>query len=201
MGARSAESPTMHLPRLPALLLTALLAAPMAQAAPRFDGRQVSVEAADAQQFVQGQFPQRRSALGGLLELSLSRPQLELPPGNRLHLGLDLAAATAGATPVPLGRVRLSSALRYDAAQQAFFLEQPAIEDFRPARPELALDAGTRSLLSAWLADYARGEPVYRIEPPLAALLGGAQVQAAGVRDGRLYVQFDRDPVTGAGAP
>lgn len=185
-----------RLPLLPALL-AALLVLPAAQAEPRFEGRQVSVDAADAQQFVQGRFPQRHSALGGLLQLTVSDPQLEFPPGERLQLELDLAAATAGAAPVTLGRVLLGSALRYDAGARAFFLEQPSIEAFQPARPELALDAGTRGLLNAWLADYARSEPVYRIEP-LAALLGGLEVQSAGVRDGRLYVLFDRDPVTGA---
>lgn len=184
-------------PLIPAMF-AALLALPAAQAEPRFEGRQVSVDAADAQQFVEGRFPQRHSALGGLLQLAVSRPQLELPPGERLRLELDLAAATAGAAPVALGRVLLSSALRYDAGARAFFLEQPSIEAFQPARPELALDAGTRGLLNTWLADYARNEPVYRIEPPLAALLGGLEVQSAGVRDGRLYVLFDRDPATGA---
>ncbi len=188
-------------PMFRALLPCLLLIAPLVQAEPRFEGRQVSVGAADAQQFMQGQFPQRHSALGGLLQLVVSAPRLELPPGERLHLGLDLAAAPAGAAPSAVGRVQLSSALRYDTTAQAFFLEQPVIEDFRPARPGLELDAGTRSLLSAWLADYARSEPVYRVEPAMAALLGGVQMQAAGVRDGRLYVRFDRDPTTGMAAP
>lgn len=184
----------MRLSRPLPVLLAALLALPPALAAPRFEGRQVSVQAADAQAFLQGRFPQRHSALGGLLELTVSNPRLELSPGTRMRLGLDLAAATAGGPPTPVGRVQLSSALRYDPARKAFFLEQPAIEDFRPAQAGLALDEGTRGLLNAWLADYARSEPVYRIEPPLAALLGGVQVEAAGVRDGQLYVLLDRDP-------
>ena len=193
----------MHIPRLlrfalfPAAL-AALLTMPAADAEPRFEGRRVSIEAADAQQFVETRFPQRHSALGGLLQLAVSRPRLQLPPGERLHLELDLAAGTAGAAPVALGRVLLSSALRYDTGARAFFLEQPSIESFQPARPELALDSGTRGLLSTWLADYARTEPVYRLEPPLAALLGGLEVQSAGVRDGRLYVLFDRDPAGAA---
>ena len=75
------------------------------------------------------------------------------------------------------------------------------MESFRPARPELALDGRTRGLLNAWLADYARSEPVYRLEPAMAALLGGMEVESAGGADGRLYVLFDRDPVTGMAAP
>ncbi len=185
----------------PILLVASLMLAGPALAEPLFEGRRVSVGAEDAQQFIQSQFPQRHDALGGLLQLALSQPRLLLPPGQRLRLELDLAAATAGGTPAPLGRVLLSSALRYDVAARAFFLEQPAVESFRPARPELALDGRTRGLLNAWLADYARSEPVYRLEPAMAALLGGMEVESAGVADGRLYVLFDRDPVTGMAAP
>jgi len=185
----------------PILLVASLILAAPTLAEPLFEGRRVSVGAEDAQQFIQSQFPQRHDALGGLLQLALSQPRLLLPPGQRLRLELDLAAATAGGTPAPLGRVLLSSALRYDVAARAFFLEQPAVESFRPARPELALDGRTRGLLNAWLADYARSEPVYRLEPAMAALLGGMEVESAGVADGRLYVLFDRDPVTGMAAP
>src|SRR5690606_28425794 len=185
----------------PILLVASLILAAPTLAEPLFEGRRVSVGAEDAQQFIQSQFPQRHDALGGLLQLALAQPRLLLPPGQRLHLELDLAGATAGGTPAPLGRVLLSSALRYDAAARAFFLEPPAVESFRPARPELALDGRTRGLLNAWLADYARSEPVYRLEPAMAALLGGMEVESAGVADGRLYVLFDRDPVTGMAAP
>ena len=185
----------MRLHRILPALLGLLLATPAVQAEPRVEGRRISVDSADARAFIQERFPQRHSTLGGLLQLTVSNPGLELPPGARMHLGLDLAAATAGGASTPVGRVLLSSALRYDAAAKAFFLEQPAIEDFRPARAGLELDASTRGLLNAWLADYARSEPVYRIEPPLAALLGGIQVESAGVQDGRLYVLLDRDPV------
>lgn len=185
---------TRIFPALLAALLAALLVPTAARAEPRVEGRRLSVEAGDAQAFVQERFPQTHDTLGGLLRLTVSNPTLELPPGTRMQLALDLAAATAGAAPSPVGRVRLSSALRYDPAARAFFLDQPAIEDFRPARAGLELDAGTRGLLNTWLADYARTEPVYRIEPPLAAMLGGIQVESAGVKDGRLYVLLDRDP-------
>ena len=175
------------------LLLGALLSPGAAPATPQVAGHEVSISAADAQQFLAGRFPQRQDLLGGLFEITVSRPQLAIPPGTRLQLGMDLALATAGGTPVPMGQLMLTSALRYDAAQRALFLDQPRIDRFTPAGSRGELDEESRALLNAWLADYARSEPVYRIDPTLAALLGGMAVQSAGVRDGRLVLTFDRD--------
>ncbi|GAB3506813.1 DUF1439 domain-containing protein [Pseudoxanthomonas daejeonensis] len=189
-------------PGLPAivLFLILLVVAIAAHAAPRVQGRQVSIAAADAQQFLEGQFPHSQDMLGGLFEVTVSRPRLALPPGTRMQLGMDLALATAGGAPVPMGQLELTSALRYDTAQAAFFLDQPRIDAFHPPSGSGSLDDGSRELLNAWLADYARKEPVYRIDPTMAALLGGLAVQSAGVQDGRLVVTFNRDVGGMAGA-
>ena len=186
-----------------ALLLPALLCAAAALAAPTASGRQIAVPAADVQQFLDGRFPHRQQLLGGLAEVSVSRPGLTIPPGDRLRLGMDVALGTLGGAPAPMGRLELSSALRYDAAQRAFLLDQPRIEAFHPAAGDGGLDAESRALLDAWLADYARKQPVYRIDPALAALAGGLEVQSAGVRDGSLVVTFNQDigAVAGALAP
>ena len=179
--------------------LLLLAAAPVARAAGlQVEGRRLSVGAADMQSFIETRFPLRYAPLGPLLALDVSRPRLSLPPGPRLRLLLDLAVATGGA-PVPLGTAELSSALRYDPAGQAFHLDQPRIERFLPASGQGRLDESGRGLLNAWLADYARTEPVYRIDPALAAMLGGLQVQDVAIADGRLAVTFDRD--LGAIAP
>src|SRR5690606_33485207 len=90
------EEPSMRLHRILPALLGLLLATPAVQAEPRVEGRRISVDSADARAFIQERFPQRHSTLGGLLQLTVSNPGLELPPGARMHLGLDLAAATAG---------------------------------------------------------------------------------------------------------
>lgn len=162
-------------------------------AAPQISGRDVSVQAGDVQQYLSGHFPQTHKALGGLIALSVSDPQLALPPGDRLHMAFDLALATAGGAPAPVGHVSLSSALRYDTAKQGFFLDQPTIEDFKPANAGARLDGQTRQLVDMWLADYARKQPIYRIEPALAQMMGALQVQSATVRDGRLVVTFNQD--------
>lgn len=176
------------------VLSAALVAAAVgAQAAPTIEGRQLSVGAADVQQYLDQSFPRNQDALGGLLQLTLSQPKLALPAGERLKLGMDVAMATAGGAPTRLGTVELSSGLRYDAQTQGFHLQQPTLDEFIPAQQGGRLDARTRTLLNAWLGDYAQREPIYRLDPAVAGMLGALQVQSAQVRDGRLQVTFNQD--------
>jgi len=181
--------------RLSAALFALALGAAFgnAGAAPVVRGDQVSVEANDVQQYLGGTFPQTHDALGGLLELTVSNPQLTLPPGNRLNMNFDLALATAGGAPTPVGNVALSSALRYDTARQGFFLDQPTVDQFKPAQAGGKLDSRTRELLNVWLADYARKEPIYQLDPAIASLMGTLQVQSAAVENGRLVVHFNQN--------
>ncbi len=173
---------------------TVLLAAAIgAQAAPSISGRQLSVGATDVQQYLDGSFPRTQDALGGLIAMTMSHPQLTLPQGNRLDLGFDIAMATAGGNPAPLGKVKLSSGLRYDAETQGFHLQEPTVDDFTPANNGGKLDSRTRGLLNAWLVDYARREPIYKIDPTVAAVLGTLQVQSAQVENGKLVVTFNQD--------
>jgi len=173
---------------------TVLIAAAIgAQAAPSISGRELAVGATDVQQYLDGSFPRTQDALGGLIALTMSHPQLSLPAGERLDLGMDLALATAGGTPTNLGKVKLSSGLRYDAQTQGFHLDQPTVDDFTPANNGGRLDSRTRSLLNAWLTDYARREPIYKIDPTVASVLGALQVQSAQVENGKLVVTFNQD--------
>lgn len=173
---------------------TVLIAAAVgAQAAPTVSGRQLSVGASDVQQYLDGSFPRTQDALGGLIAMTMSHPQLALPQGNRLDLGFDVAMATAGSAPAALGKVKLSSGLRYDAQTQGFHLDQPTVDDFTPANNGGRLDSRTRSLLNAWLTDYARREPIYKIDPTVASVLGALQVQSAQVENGKLVVTFNQD--------
>ncbi|MEQ7414387.1 DUF1439 domain-containing protein [Xanthomonas campestris pv. campestris] len=176
-------------------LLALALAMPLsaAWAAPQIQGRQISVQAADVQQYLGGRFPQTHDALGGLIEMTVSNPALSLPPGDRLKMAFDLALATAGGTPAPVGNVTLSSALRYDTAKQGFYLDQPTVDDFRPANAGAKLDSSTRQLLNAWLADYARKEPIYKIDPAIAAVMGNVQVESVAIQNGRLAVNFNQN--------
>lgn len=185
----NARSLLLRLATCTVLIATAVAA----QAAPSITGRQLSVGATDVQQYLDSSFPRTQDALGGLIALTMSHPQLRLPQGNRLDLGFDLAMGTAGGAPTPLGKVKLSSGLRYDAQTQGFHLEQPTVDDFTPANNGGRLDSRTRGLLNAWLVDYARREPIYKIDPSVAAVLGTLQVQSAQVENGKLVLTFNQD--------
>lgn len=175
------------------MLLVLALAAGSAHALPTVHGKQIAVQAVDVQHYLDGGFPQHHKALGGLLKLTVSNPKLTLPPGNQLKLSLDLAMAAAGSGSSPLGRVTLSSGLRYDTAQQGFFLDSPHVDAFHAADGSNSLDANSRALLDAWLADFARKRPIYRIDPDIARLMGALQVKSADIENGHLVVNFNQD--------
>ena len=175
------------------VMAAALLFAPGAFAAPQLDGKRLTIGADDVQSYLDGSFPRSQSALGGLMALSMSAPKLTLPTGSRLQLGMDVGVSTAGGAPVPLGSVTLSSALRYDAQTRGFHLVEPSIEDFRAVSGAGQLDSRTRSLLNTFLADYARREPIYRIDPTIASVLGTLQVKSVGIENGRIAVQFNQN--------
>jgi len=182
-------------PLLTRLAASTVLAAAAigAQAAPSISGRELSVGASDVQQYLDTSFPRTQDALGGLIAMTMSHPKLTLPQGSRLDLGFDVALATAGSAPAPLGKVKLSSGLRYDAQTQGFHLDQPTVDDFTPVNNGGRLDSRTRELLNAFLVDYARREPIYKIDPTVGAMLGALQVQSAQVQNGKLVVTFNQD--------
>ena len=47
-------------------------------------------------------------------------------------------------------------------------------------------------LLNLWLADYARKEPLYRLDPALMANLGGVKVESTRIRNGQIVVRFNQ---------
>ncbi|AOY66515.1 DUF1439 domain-containing protein [Xanthomonas euvesicatoria pv. euvesicatoria] len=185
----------MKLRSLAGSMLALALAMPItsAWAAPQIQGKQISVQASDLRHYLGGRFPQTHDTLGGLIAMTVSNPALSLPPGDRLKMAFDLAVATAGGAPAPVGNVTLTSALRYDVAKQGFYLDQPSIDDFRPAHAGAKLDHSTRQLLNTWLADYARKEPIYRIDPAIASVMGAVQVESVGIQNGRVAVNFNQN--------
>jgi len=190
-------------PRLAALLLCGALALPAAaQSLPAISGNQASIDAAQIQGFLDAAGPQQYDTLGGLLTLTVSDPRVAIPAsGQRLQLSFSAAAATAGGAPVPVGRLLLSSGLRYDAGQRALVLDQPTLDEVQPARAGQRVDARTQGLLNLWLADYAREEPLYRIDDATAAMLGDLKVESTAIENGRVVVRFNRDIAQALGTP
>lgn len=154
---------------------------------------EVAVSAAQVQAYLGTAFPQSYEALGGLFTLTARDPELSIPAtGQRLRMAFTASASSAGGADTPVGRIRMSSGLRYDPATYAIYLEQPTLDDLQPASSGQRVDEQTRVLLNLWLADYARKEPLYRLDQAMIAQLGGMQVQSASIENGRIVVRFDQ---------
>lgn len=188
---RAMTHPRIRPSRFALLLLLLLFCGVSAHSAA--DPHELRFDAPRIGRYLATGFPLDYDALGGLLRLNLSDPNIAIPAdGERLRLDVALAAATGGAQPVPLGRVFLSSGLRYDPGTGGLHLQQPEIEDFRADAPGAELDPRTRQLLSMWLADYTRQEPLYRLDPGLLAALGPLRIESARVDRGAIVVRFNQ---------
>ncbi|MFT3763394.1 MAG: DUF1439 domain-containing protein [Pseudoxanthomonas sp.] len=175
---------------LPAILvLLAATATARASAA----ANEIAIDAARIQQSLQTQFPYSVEVLGGLLVLTARDPALTIPArGDRLRMRFRADAGSPGAADLPLGRVLLSGALRYDKPSHAFYLDAPVIEQVVPDRPGIEVDANGRELLTLLLQAYAGSEPLYRLDPKLLATFGDLQVESVRIEDGRVVIAFNQ---------
>ena len=166
-------------------------------ASPGFAGdtpsNEVEVGADQIQQYLVSAFPREYKALGGLFTLTARNPELSIPrEGNRLLMAFDASAASAGGTDTPLGKIRMTSGLRYDSQAIALYLDQPTLDNVQPASGGERIDEQTRMLLNLWLADYARKQPLYRLDPALAANLGGLKVESTSIEDGMIKLRLNQ---------
>jgi len=167
-----------------ALVAASIAAAAWAQTRP---SSELAVSAAQVQGYLQSEFPRDFQALGGLVSMTASNPQLSIPAdGNRVQMQFD--ASNGGDA---LGRVWLSSGLRYDPQAKALFLEAPSVDRVVPASGH-ELRERDRQLVSLFLQDYASSEPLYRLDPQLLASFGKVRVESARVANGRIVVQLNQ---------
>lgn len=147
----------------------------------------LAVSAAQVQGYLQSEFPRDFQALGGLVSMTASNPQLSIPAdGDRVQMQFD--ASNGGQA---LGRVWLSSGLRYDRQAMALYLEAPTVDRVVPTSDQ-ELRERDRQLVSLFLQDYARSEPLYRLDPQLLASLGNVRVESARVANGQIVVQLNQ---------
>lgn len=170
-----------------AILLASVPA--MAQA----PSNEINVAAPQVQQYLDSAFPRAYEALGGLFTLTARDPKLTIPAaGERLLMAFSASASSAGGSDTPVGRIQMSSGLRYDPQDYALYLDQPTVDDVQPASPGQRVDEQTRVLLNLWLADYARKEPLYKIDPALLANFGSVKVESARIENGHIVVRFNQ---------
>jgi len=170
-----------------------LLAGPPVAMAATADRNEIGVAAPQVQQYLDTAFPREYEALGGLFTLTARDPKLSIPSsGERLNMGFSASASSGGGAETPVGRIVMSSGLRYDANDNALYMDQPTVDDVQPASPGQRVDEQTRVLLNLWLADYARKQPLYKLDPALMANLGGVKVESATIHNGQIVVRFNQ---------
>lgn len=174
------------------LCLSVLLASGLSFSTKAADN-EFSIAAPLIQQHLEAAFPRQYDALGGLFTLTAREPQVSIPPsGQRLQMAFSASASSGGGDDTPVGRIQLSSGLRYDPASYALYLDQPTVDAVQPASAGHRVDEQTRLLLNLWLADYAKKEPLYQLDPAMVSTLGGLQVESARIDNGQVVVRFNQ---------
>ena len=175
-----------------ACMALALACAPFAASAAPADN-ELGIDAPRIQQYMVGEFPRDFEALGGLLTLTARDPQVSIPAtGQRVLVAFTASAASAGGQPTPVGRIHMSSGLRFDPQRGALFLDQPTLDKVQAASPGQEVDEKTRLLLNLWLADYAEKEALYELDAATSRSLGGIKVESTRIEGGRVIVRFDQ---------
>jgi hypothetical protein len=180
-----------------ALLLAAtstLAACATLETAQALLGNQVSFGAAQLQGHLDKHYPRQYEQLGGLVTLSVMNPQLAIPPDStRLHLDFDIGIDGLGMRgDRPAGHIALTSGLRYDARSNALYMEEPELESAELPLLGGRMNATGRDLINGWLRDYARAEPVYKLDPDMQKKLGERRIAGTLIQNERVVIKLDR---------
>lgn len=153
---------------------------------------QVAFSAPQLQRQLDARFPRTFDKLGGLVSVTLDEPRLSIPRGERrLRLDFDVGiGGIAGGNP---GHLALVSGLRYDPATRGLHLQDPELLQFDLPGASGLLRGGARGVVNSLLAEYARSEPVYRLDDDLLSKLpAGRRVGDVDITDGRVVVRLER---------
>ena len=141
-------------------------------------GRDIRFTAPQLQAQLDRKFPRDYRKLGGLVSLSLLNPRLELPGGGRLYLEFDIGlAGMGGSSRNPSGHFAVESGLRFDRGTHGLHLDNPEIVNVDVPALGGVMNGTARAMLNAWLLDYARDEPVYRLDDSTFGRIASRRIQ------------------------
>lgn len=154
----------------------------------------VALSPPQLQRHLDQRYPRSFDKLGGLVAVTLDNPRLSIPPGDhRLRLEFDLGIGALGSRGDTSGRVALTSGLRYDAGTQGLHLDAPELLQFDIPGSGALLEGSARGVFNSLLAEIARNEPVYRLDPDLLSKLpAGRRIGDVGIERGAVVVHLDR---------
>lgn len=181
--------------RITALLLlvfAALLAGCAGTGMSTLLGRDLSFTAPQLQSQLDRKFPRDYKKLGGLVSISLLNPRLSLPGGGRLRVDFDIGIGGMGTVShSPSGHFALESGLRFDAGTHGLHLDNPEIVNVDVPTLGGAMNGTARSMLNSWLVDYAREEPVYRLDDSVFARVASRRIQRVDIDSGLITLRMD----------
>ena len=190
----------MHRVRTKTAVLFALLSALCAGLLPACTtldalvGNEVTFTAPQLQSYLDRRFPRDYDKLGGLVTLRLMHPRLTIPDGSgQLHLEFDLGLGGMGMSPsTTAGHFALRSGLRFDPTTRGLYMQDPSVVGIDVPVLGGALNDTARGVLNTWLADYAREEPVYRLDDNAWQRLAGRRIGGTSIADGKVTLHLDR---------
>lgn len=137
-------------------------------------------------------FPRDYRKLGGLVAISLLNPRLSLPGGGRLHLEFDMGmTGMGGGNRDPSGHVVVESGLRFDAGTHGLHMDNPEIIDVNVPALGGVMSGTARAMLNSWLLDYARQEPVYRLDDSTFARIASKRIDRVDIDAGVITLKMD----------
>lgn len=157
-------------------------------------GNEVTFSAPQLQGYLDRRFPRDYDKLGGLVTLTLLNPRLSIPQGSsRLQLDFDVGVGALGAANhSPSGHFALQSGLRFDPGTHGLHLDAPAIMNVDVPAMGGRMNDNARGLLNRWLVDYAREEPVYRLDDSLIGRLAGRRIGQTTIGNGVVTLHLDQ---------
>jgi len=157
-------------------------------------GNSVTFTAPQLQGYLDRRFPRDYEKLGGLFTVSLLNPRLSIPQGStRLQLDFDIGLGGLGRDPrTPAGRFAVQSGLRFDPGTRGLHLDEPAIAFVDVPVLGGRMNDNARGLLNRWLANYARDEPVYRLDDSLIGRLAGRRIGETTIGNGVVTLHLDQ---------
>ncbi len=169
----------------------ALLTASVAQAQEITAGS-LTISPAQLQSVVVQGFPREEELLGGLAKLTLSDPVIAIPlQGDRIQLDLAYQLDVSVDGRSEQGALRVASGLRYHPASRGLHLQNPEVLEIRDANQNPAVDNDTRALITALLQDYAKNEPIYRLDQEtLAQVPGNLGADAIRIEGGQVHLNL-----------
>lgn len=155
-------------------------------------GRDIAFTAPQLQAQLNRTFPRDYARLGGLVSFTLLNPRLSLPGNGRLMLDFDVGVAGMGGNSrTPSGRFSLESGLRFDAGSRGLHLDNPRIMSVDVPALGGTMNDSARSMLNNWLQDYAREEPVYRLDDTTFGSIAARRIDRVDIDRGLITLRLD----------